>query len=641
MPYPGMNVTGISAKSVDRANSSVVPRVGGEYKQAMKWIPFVAIVAVAGCHGLNAPSGGGAPSEGDASHARAEAAEFLDFYTKAWMELYTVAAEADWVAGTDVSDPHTAASVASNKSLAAFTGNPYVIQKVDRLLSQRALLEPLQVLQIEKIRLAAAENPGTIPEIVKKRIEAEGRQRNTLDGFVFRMKEKDGSEKIVTPNMLDAVLRDSKDLDERRRAWESSKGAGPALKQGLVELQGLRNQTARALGFDSFFSLQVADYGMSTREMMETMDRILEDVRPLYEQLHCWTKRQLAKRYGTAVPRRMPAHWLTNRWAQEWPGLVEGIDLNPLFKNTKPEDLIKKAEAFYMSLGFPALPRTFWERSDLYELPPDSPRKKNTHASAWHVDLRDDVRSLMSVTNDFEWFTTTHHELGHIYYYISYTNPAVPPLLRQGANRGYHEGIGELVSLAASQQAYLREVGVLPADAKIDSIQWLLNDAMTSVVFLQFAAGVMSHFERDLYESNLPAAEFNRRWWDYVQKYQGVDPPAPRGEEFCDAATKTHINDDPAQYYDYAFATVLKFQLHDTIARKILHCDPHDVSYYNRKEVGDFLRKILEPGASRDWRRVLREATGEDLSGRAMVEYYRPLLEWLRKENAGQNASFR
>lgn len=575
-----------------------------------------------------------------ADAARAECAKFLDFYTSAWIEIYTISSEADWVAGTDVSDAHTAASVASNKAFAAFTGNVYIIKKVDELLKQKALLTDLQARQLEKIRLAAGENPGTIPEIVRKRVEAEGNQRNALDGFVFKMKDGRGGEKTVTPNDIDDILRSSKDLDERMRAWEASKTSGVALKEGLVALRALRNGVARELGYKSFFDLQVADYGMTSKEMMQLIDRTLEDIRPLYVELQAWARRELAKRYKQNEPSRIPAHWLTNRWAQEWPGLVSGVDLDPLFKNTAPEDIIKKAEAFYISMGFEKLPDAFWKRSDLYALPAGSARKKNTHASAWHIDLRDDVRSLMSVKNDFEWFTTAHHELGHIYYYRSYSRPGVPPVLRQGANRAYHEGIGELIALAASQQSYLKETGILGAGEKMDEIQWLLNDALKSVVFLPFSAGVMTHFEHDLYEENLPANEFNKRWWTYVNKYQGVDPPSPRGEEFCDAATKTHINDDPAQYYDYALATILKFQLHRHIAKNIIKGNLRDVSYYKRKDVGDFLKKILEPGASRDWREVLREATGEELGGKAMLEYYAPLMDWLKEQNRGKAIGF-
>jgi peptidyl-dipeptidase A len=315
---------------------------------------------------------------------------------------------------------------------------------------------------------------------------------------------------------------------------------------------------------------------------------------------------------------------------------VEGLNVDDALKAKTARWVVEQAEQFYISLGFPALPKSFYEKSSLYPLPADAPYKKNTHASAWHLDLQQDVRSLMSVEPNAEWYETAHHELGHIYYYISYTNPQVPPLLREGANRGYHEAIGTLIGLAATQRPFLEARGLVSPGAKVDEMQALLREALNYVAYMPFATGTMTRFEYDLYENNLPKDEYNKRWWELAQKYQGVVPPGPRGEEYCDACTKTHINDDAAQYYDYAIANVLLFQLHDHIARKILKQDPHATNYYGSRAVGDFLRKIMSPGSSRDWRAVLKEATGEDLSAKAMLRYFEPLMDYLKKANAGR-----
>jgi peptidyl-dipeptidase A len=377
------------------------------------------------------------------------------------------------------------------------------------------------------------------------------------------------------------------------------------------------------------------------RELMDLMKTVLEQTRPLYEQLHCYAKHALAKRYGQSVPRRIPAHWLPNRWGQEWPGLVEAADLDPLFAGKNREWIIEQAERFYVSMGFPRLPRTFWEKSDLYELPADSPRKKNAHASAWHIDLDQDVRSLMSVKPDAYWFNTTHHELGHIYYFLAYSRPQVPPVLREGANRAFHEGVGDLIGLACLQRPYLAEIGVMTADFKADPTQWLLAEAFSGApIYLRFACGTMTGFEHDLYEDNLSPGSYNARWWELAQNEQGIDPPSPRGEEFCDAASKTHINDDAAEYYDYAIGTLFVYQVHDYIARKILKQDPRSCNYYGRREVGEYLEEMLSLGATRDWREVLRDFTGEDLSAQALLEYYAPLMDYLKKENAGRDTSF-
>ena len=146
----------------------------------------------------------------------------------------------------------------------------------------------------------------------------------------------------------------------------------------------------------------------------------------------------------------------------------------------------------------------------------------------------------------------------------------------------------------------------------------------------------MTEFERDLYASELPTNQWNKRWWELKAKYQGIAPPSDRSEEWCDAATKTHINNDPAQYYDYALSYILLFQLHDHIARNILKEDPHDTNYFARKDVGRFLAKLLRPGATADSRKLLREMTGQDLSAKPMLNYFEPLMKWLVAQNRGR-----
>ena len=424
-------------------------------------------------------------------------------------------------------------------------------------------------------------------------------------------------------------------------AWTASKDIGPTLKDGLADLQRLRNQVAREMGFSSYFHLQVADYGMSTEEMMELMGQLLKELRPLYSELHTWARYELAARYGEPVPDMIPAHWLPNRWGQNWPGIIQAVNLDELFEEKSAEWIVEQSEQFYVGLGFPAMKQNFWEKSDLYPVPEGFDRKKNNHASAWHMDLQDDYRSLMSVEPNARWFGTSHHELGHIYYYIEYSTPDVPILLRGGANRSYHEGIGDLLRVASLQRAYLEDLELLPRNMSIDQIQWFLNDALSnsSVVFIPWASGVMSHFEHDLYEKDLPTDKYNQRWWQYVRKFQGIEPPMERGEEYCDAATKTHINDDAAQYYDYALSCVLKFHLHDYIAREILNQDPRNCNYSGNTEVGDFLKSIMRPGETKDWRAVLREKTGEDLSARAMLEYYKPVMDYLKVVNEGREVT--
>lgn len=575
--------------------------------------------------------------------AQQQAEEFLNTYENILAPLYSITSEAYWKSMTDVTDAHVGERIGAERSMAAFDGNVWVIESAQALLAQRDRLDPVTARQIEKILLAAAQYPGTIPEIVAARVAAEARQGAVLDSFEFCAERADGRcRKTITANEIDNILTESRDEAERRHIWEVSKQTGPALKEGLAELRDLRNRLAQEMGYDSFFALQVADYGMTVEEMMAMMERFNDDLRPLYRQVHTWAKHRLAERYGRRPPEKIPAHWIGNRWAQAWPGLAAGVDLDALVNDKDPQWIVKQAEAFYTSMGMPPLPESFYEKSDLYPVAAGSERKKNTHASAWHMDLGRDVRSLMSVESNWRWFETTHHELGHIYYYLAYTEADVPLMLRGGANRAFHEAVGDLIGIAARRPAYLKEIGLLDDDAPIDEIAWLLDEALDqAVVFIPFSAGAMSFFEHDLYEKNIPIDAFNKTWWEYAGRYQGIEPPAARGEEFCDACTKTHISDDPAQYYDYAMAFVIKYQLHTYIARNILKQDPRDCNYYGNKEVGAFLWELLSLGATRDWREVIEEKTGEAVSTRAMLDYFAPLIEYLEQENAGREAGWR
>jgi peptidyl-dipeptidase A len=557
--------------------------------------------------------------------------QFLAIVNAGYRALLTVNQNAQWDAATDVSPAHDAASETAGKAQAAFLGNPAIINEAKDLLTHATALDPLTVRELRRVLLNAAEGPMTNPELVSARIEAETKQASTMNGFTFHL-----AGRAISANEIDDQLVKLTDARQRLAVWEASKQSGPALRPGLEKLQGLRNGVARELGYPDYYSLQVARYDMTTDEMLKLNDGFLRELKPLYLQIHTWAKYELAKRYHQKVPDRIPAHWLPNRWGQEWEAMLPSTSLDAAFKGKSAEWVVKSAEHYYVSLGLQPLPASFWQRSDLYPVRATDTRKKNTHASCWHVDLEHDIRSLMSVEPNMEWFMTAHHELGHAYYFMSYTRPDVPYLLRDGANPSFHEGIGELGALAATQEPYLQSVGLLPKDAKRDEIQPLLNDALYAVPFVVWASGTMTHWEADLYAKELPPAQWNARWWQYVRDFQGIDPPSPRDERFCDAATKTHINDTPAYYHAYAIATVLKFQLHDYIARKILHQDPHHCSYAGHPEVGAFLDGFMRRGATRDWRQLLRETTGEDLSTRAMAEYFQPLMGWLAEQNRGR-----
>lgn len=564
---------------------------------------------------------------------------FLVDYNSKYKELTIASNEATWYLLTHIVEGDTMASHNSQvaaKAIAAFTGSKENIEMTQNFLAKKDKLTALQVEQLEHILYFAGANPMTEEETVKDKIKAETEATEKLYGFKYMLAGKE-----VTKNDIDAVLRDENNINKRLDAWVCAKSVGQELHQPLENLRMLRNRTVQGLDFPDYFSYQVADYGMTGEEMMMQLRSINDEIYPLYRELHTWARYELAKKYGVAeVPDYLPAHWLPNQWGQDWSDIVsvEGFDLDKIIAEKKYDSMwvVQQAERYYVSMGFDPLPQTFYDKSDLFPLPTTAGYKKNNHASAWHMDLDKDVRSLMSVQPNARWYETTHHELGHIYYYMQYSNDSVPFILREGANRAYHEALGTMFGMAAMQKPFLEGLGLVDAATTIDTTQQLLKEALRYIVALNWQAGTMSEFEYELYAKNLPADQFNKRWWEIVKREQGIVAPMERGEEYCDAATKTHIIDDPAQYYDYALSSVLMFQFHDHIARNILHQDPRFTNYYGNKEIGTFIGSMMAVGGVGDWRALLREKTGQDLTAKPMLDYFAPLMSYLKKVNEGR-----
>lgn len=581
----------------------------------------------------------GTNSSSDNSAIQKEVQTFLDGYNKDYQKYLTASSEGQWILNTHIVEGDSTASKAAAKAdeaYAAFTGSKEVIEKTQNYLKEKAKLTPLQARQLEVILFTAGNNPATAGDVVKKRIDAQNKQTEAMYGYKFMLNGKE-----VTPNDIDKILRESKDVKAREAAWTSAKAIGGTLKEGLVNLRDLRNASVKPLGYNDFFAYQAAEYGMSTEELRKVTHGMMEDTWALYRELHTWARYELAKQYGVAekdIPDYLPAHWLSNRWGQDWTSMVEvkGLDIDPYLKKQGPEWIVKKGEEFYQSIGFGPLPATFYEKSSLYPVAPNAGYKKNTHASAWHIDYDKDVRSLMSIEPNTEWWGTVLHELGHIYYYQTYSNPDVPIVLRTGANRAYHEAMGSMMGLASLQKPFLAGLGMVDAKTPTNDTLMMLREALDYIVHIPWGSGVMTEFEYQIYAKNLPKDQYNKVWWDLAKKYQGIVPPTERGEQFCDAATKTHINDDAAQYYDYSMSNVLLFQFHDHIARNILKQDPHATNYWGNKGVGEFLQKLMHPGASVDWREHLKANLGSDFSAKPMMNYFAPLMSYLQKQNKGR-----
>ena len=383
-------------------------------------------------------------------------------------------------------------------------------------------------------------------------------------------------------------------------------------------------------------------------KMPPELERLWQQVRPLYLSLHAYVRSKLAKKYGPQlVPTDgpIPAHLLGNPWAQEWEniypllGLPEksSVDVTALLKtkNLDPKGMVKYGENFFISLGFAPLPQTFWERS-LFVKPRD--RDVVCHASAWDIDNKDDLRIKTCLQIRDVDFVTVHHELGHNIYQRAYKNQAF--LFESGANDGFHEAIGDAIALAITPD-YLHRVGLLENVPEGDNdIPQLLKQALDRVAFLPFGL-LIDQWRWKVFSGEVTPANYNQSWWNLRLKYQGVAPPVTRSEADFDPGAKYHVAGN-VPYMRYFLAHILEFQFYRALCQASGYSGPlHKCTFFGSKEAGAKFNKMLEMGQSKPWPDALEVLTGErQIDGGALLEYFAPLRKWLDEQNKGQKVGW-
>jgi peptidyl-dipeptidase A len=298
--------------------------------------------------------------------------------------------------------------------------------------------------------------------------------------------------------------------------------------------------------------------------------------------------------------------------------------------------IAKQAESFYTSLGFPALPDSFWKRS-LLKQPRD--RDVQCHASAWQMDGSDDVRIKQCIEPNQEELYTTYHELGHVFYYLSYMKQ--PFLFQGGAHDGVHEAIGDTINLSMTP-AYLHQVGLAGAakQSKEATINGQMKVALDKIAFLPFGK-MIDEWRWRVFSGEIKPADYNKSWWQIRQQYQGIAPAVERGEENFDPGAKYHI---PANvpYTRYFLSFIVQFQFHKALCEAAGYKGPlHECSIFGSKEAGKRYQAMLAHGASQPWQNTLAELTGtREMDASAIIEYFTPLMGWLKEQNQGQKCGW-
>jgi peptidyl-dipeptidase A len=595
---------------------------------------FMAVLALA--------SSSIAPAQDMAIKPRtaAEAKAFTDKVEKELFVLANAFSRADWVKSTHITDDteaiaaeanqrYTDAAVAAAKKAAAFDG-------------VKVAPEVRRKLTLLKVALVTPAPTGAIES--KEVTTLLARLEGGYGKGKYTRRNKDGKEETLDLGELSNILATSRDPKEMEEAWAGWHSIAKPMKQDFVRFVELQNKGARQLGFKDTGALWRSKYDMAPDAFAREVDRLWEQMKPLYLSLHAYVRKRLRETYGPdVVPEKgpIPAHLLGNMWAQQW-GNIEplvapkdadpGFDLTARLKEKKIDELemVRYGERFFTSLGFEPLPKTFWERS-LFVKPKD--RDVVCHASAWDVDNDNDLRIKMCIEINAEDFTTIHHELGHNFYQRAYNQK--PFLFRDSANDGFHEAIGDTIALSITP-SYLKKIGLIDKEPPASKdIGLLLRMALDKIAFLPFGL-LVDQYRWKIFSGEITPAQYNQAWWDLRLKYQGIAPPRARTEDDFDAAAKYHVAAN-VPYTRYFLAHIQQFQFHRALCQAAGQQGPlNRCSIYGSKEAGAKLATMLAMGVSRPWPEAMEALTGSrQMDATAILDYFAPLQKWLDEQNKG------
>jgi len=448
---------------------------------------------------------------------------------------------------------------------------------------------------------------------------------------------------------MTSLMATSRDYEQLLDVWQGWRQISPPMKDLYTRQTVLANEGATGLGYQDLGAMWRSNYDMPSEDFGKELDRLWGQVKPLYDDLHCYVRSELSETYGAdKVPldKPIPAHLLGNMWAQSWGNIYDLVapqDADPGYDVTKQLakhnydeiKMVKGAEKFFTSLGFEALPQTFWDRS-LFKKPAD--RDVICHASAWDLDAKDDIRIKMCIQKTGEEFSVIHHELGHNFYQRAYQDQ--PVFFQNSANDGFHEAIGDTIALSVTPK-YLKEIGLIdtiPDESK--DIGLLMKMALEKIAFMPFGL-MVDQWRWQVFSGEVTPENYNKAWWELREKYQGVAAPIARDANAFDPGAKYHV---PANtpYSRYFLAHIQQFEFHRALCEISGNTDPiHRCSIYNNKDAGKALNTMLEMGSSQPWQQAYKVLTGnEQMDATAVLDYFAPLHVWLKDKNQGKQCGF-
>ena len=633
-----------------------------------------AVLTLSACKRDEAPDATGTAPQATATEGET-ADQFAARVNDEIMRMQPEITKPQWLSSTYITD--------DTQFLAAKANEQY-LSKLNQWVEQARRFEgqdmsPQTARTIQLLKLATAMPAPKDPEKLAELTRLVAKMEGMYGAGEYCTGEGD-NRTCRQLGQLEDVLRGNRDYDAQLDAWRGWHTIAQPMREDYTRFVQLVNEGAGEMGYADAGEMWRSGYDMSPVEMAAETDRLWGQVKPLYEQLHCYARTRLETEYGAERGKvdggMLPAHLMGNMWQQDWGNLWDilapyenagSLDITGALEAQYQQNfaaaltrqggdrdatalaqieqdamlatarqMTERAEDFYVSLGMPELPDSYWEKTQFIK-----PRDRNVvcHASAWDMDMKGDVRTKMCIKPNEEDFTTIYHELGHVYYYLAYNE--LPPVFQTGAHDGFHEAIGDTVVLAMTPE-YLQSIDLVGEQQQSEEalINAQMRMALAKVAFLPFGL-MIDRWRWGVFDGTIEPGQYNKAWWDLKAQYQGVAPVDARGEEFFDPGAKYHVPGN-TPYTRYFLAHVLQFQFYKSLCDAAGYTGPlHECSFYGNKAAGEKLQAMLSKGASQPWQSSLKELTGgEGMDASAVLEYFAPLQAWLREQNEGKSCGW-
>jgi peptidyl-dipeptidase A len=633
-----------------------------------------SLLSLSACKKEPSPATGGTAQTAAAPEGET-ADQFIARVNDEYRKMFPEMTAAQWLSSTYINDDSQLIAAKSNERYLAQL-NAW-IEQAKKFEGQQMSPDTARAIQLLKLSTAmpAPKDPAKLAELTQIATRMEG-----MYGAGTYCTGEGEAKQCRQLGDLEDVLRNSRDYDEQLDAWQGWHTIAQPMRKDYTRFVELVNEGSHEMGFADTGEMWRSGYDMTPAEIAAETDRLWGQVKPLYEQLHCYARTKLDAKYGAdkghVAGNMLPAHLMGNMWQQDWGNLWDMLQpyqnagslnitsaLEAQYQQDYDAELTKhpgqrstalmsqiehdaqlavakqmteRAQDFYVSLGMKKLPDSYWTKTQFIK-----PRDRDVvcHASAWDMNMAGDLRTKMCIKPNEEDFTTIYHELGHLYYDMAYNKQ--PPLFQNGAHDGFHEAIGDTIVLAMTPK-YLQSIGMVgeQQQTKEALINAQMRMALAKVSFLPFGL-MIDRWRWGVFDGSIKPGDYNKAWWELKAKYQGVAPVTARGEEFFDAGAKYHVPGN-TPYTRYFLSHVLQFQFYKSLCDAAGYKGPlYECSFYGNKEAGAKFQAMLDKGASQPWQKTLKELTGgEKMDASAVLEYFAPLQEWLKQQNEGKTCGW-